>query len=169
MTPENQRGYTPEPEDQDSVSAHPFTDDEAPGRNPAPLNRDPVTPTGETLPPAGDPAPYADAPAGDPAGFADGPASDDPADVSELGPLFGASEASDFQQRWQNIQAGFVDDPESAVRDANDLTETILTSLTRALEDRRQALGRSARDGDTEQLRLVLRQYRNVLDEVTSL
>ena len=89
--------------------------------------------------------------------------------LTELGPLFDGGQASEFQQRWKEIQSGFVEDPENAVRSAESLTDSILTSLTRSLEDRRQILDRSARDGDTEQLRLVLRQYREVLEGVTSL
>ena len=98
-------------------------------------------------------------------GMADG----QPVDVSQLGPLFDGSEATEFQQNWQQIQSGFVEDPASSVRRAEDLTDKILGSLTRALEDRRRTLDYSARNGDTEQLRLVLRQYREVLESVTSL
>ena len=92
-----------------------------------------------------------------------------PVDVAQLGPLFDGSEATEFQQNWGQIQSGFVEDPASAVRRAEDLTDKILGSLTRALEDRRRTLDYSARNGDTEQLRLVLRQYREVLESVTSL
>jgi hypothetical protein len=89
--------------------------------------------------------------------------------IAEFEPLFDETQASDFQRRWGHIQSGFVEDPEGAVRLAGDLTDNIVTSLTRALGERRHALGDSARNGDTEQLRLVLRQYREVLEEVTSL
>jgi hypothetical protein len=91
------------------------------------------------------------------------------AGVPELGPLFDGTLASDFQQQWGHIQSGFVEDPQGAVRLAKDLTDSIVSSLARALEERRHALDDSARNGDTEQLRLVLRQYREVLEEVTSL
>ena len=100
---------------------------------------------------------------------ASGTAGGQPVDVSQLGPLFDGSEATEFQQNWQQIQSGFVEDPASSVRRAEDLTDKILGSLTRALEDRRRTLDYSARNGDTEQLRLVLRQYREVLESVTSL
>ncbi len=100
---------------------------------------------------------------------ASGAAGGQPVNVAELGPLFDGSEATEFQQNWQQIQSGFVEDPASAVRRAEDLTDKILGSLTRALEDRRRTLDYSARNGDTEQLRLVLRQYREVLESVTSL
>jgi hypothetical protein len=89
--------------------------------------------------------------------------------VPELGPLFGGGQASEFQQRWQDIQSEFVDDPANAVRRAESLTGSIIGSLTQALEERRQTLDQSARNGDTEQLRVVLRQYREVLESVTSL
>jgi hypothetical protein len=89
--------------------------------------------------------------------------------VAELGPLFDPANASDFQQRWRSIQSEFVEDPQESVRLAKDLTDEILSSLTLALQDRRQTLDVSAKNGDTEQLRLVLRQYREVLEGVTSL
>jgi hypothetical protein len=191
MTPENENAYTPEVEDERRYPAHPFTEDEPVTSGPAgtgrvadgPLSPDgdePLTPTDEEplLPADDEPLlPDADervrAETGEPmraeTGVGTGAAGGQPVSVAELGPIFDGSEAGEFQQNWQQIQSGFVEDPASAVRRAEDLTDKILTSLTRALEDRRQILDNSARNGDTEQLRLVLRQYREVLESVTSL
>lgn len=157
MIPENENAYTPANEDTRSV--HPFTEDEP--TVPDPVESDRIT---EDLAPEDEPdtdapneEPYTRVPGGQ------------RVSVTELGPLFGGTQASEFQQRWQDIQSGFVEDPASAVRRAEDLTDKIVTSLTQALAERRQTLGQSAQNGDTEQLRLVLRQYRDVLESVTSL
>jgi hypothetical protein len=187
MTPENENAYTPEVEDERPHPVHPFTEDEPVTSGPA--GTDQVT--GESLPPEGDEPllPADDEPllpeaeeslpldadeptlpdADEPIRAETDEPSGQPVNVAELGPLFDGSEATEFQQNWQQIQSGFVEDPASAVRRAEDLTDKILGSLTRALEDRRRTLDYSARNGDTEQLRLVLRQYREVLESVTSL
>jgi hypothetical protein len=139
MTPENERAHTPEAAGESTFTAHPFTED----------------------------APEVDEV--DDGTVPDAAAPDAAPGVAEFGPLFGGRYADGFQQHWGAIQSGFVEDPAGAVRLAKDLTDEIIGSLTVALEERRTALDVSSRDGDTEQLRLVLRQYREVLESVTSL
>ncbi|WP_405151313.1 hypothetical protein OG589_20310 [Sphaerisporangium sp. NBC_01403] len=71
----------------------------------------------------------------------------------------------DFQQRWREVQAGFVDDPRDAVERADQLVEEAVTALT----SRRQGLvdrWKNSDQGDTEQLRLALRDYRSLLEEL---
>jgi hypothetical protein len=165
MTAENENAYTPEVEDPAEIDdatevddekpfpVHPFTQDEP--VTGYPVQDEPVT--AGTLPP--ETGEGTRVPGGEPRNV----------NVAELGPLFEGSQASDFQQQWQQIQSSFVEDPQNAVQQAEGLTDEILGSLTRALEDRRRTLDDSARNGDTEQLRLVLRQYREVLQSVTSL
>ncbi|MEV7969666.1 hypothetical protein AB0O34_27360 [Sphaerisporangium sp. NPDC088356] len=74
----------------------------------------------------------------------------------------------DFQQRWREVQAGFVDDPRDAVERADQLVEEAVTALT----SRRQGLvdrWKNSDQGDTEQLRLALRDYRSLLEELVGL
>ncbi|MFC4585686.1 hypothetical protein [Sphaerisporangium corydalis] len=74
----------------------------------------------------------------------------------------------DYQQRWREVQAGFVDDPRDAVEQADQLVEEAVTALT----TRRQALvdrWKNSDHGDTEQLRLALRDYRSLLQELVGL
>ncbi|MEO3790184.1 hypothetical protein ABGB14_08215 [Nonomuraea sp. B10E15] len=76
------------------------------------------------------------------------------------------------QARWRDLQASFVDDPGEALRRADGLLGEVVESFTSSLTSRTGAL----RDGwkgtgaqDTEQLRLALRDYRNVLEHLLAL
>jgi hypothetical protein len=77
-------------------------------------------------------------------------------------------ESIDYQQRWREVQAGFVDDPRDAVQRADQLVEEAVTALT----TRRQGLvdrWKNSDQNDTEQLRLALRDYRSLLEELVGL
>jgi hypothetical protein len=76
------------------------------------------------------------------------------------------------QARWRDLQASFVDDPGEAVRRADGLVGEVVESLTSSLTSRTAALrGRwkDAGGAETEQLRLALRDYRNVLERLLAL
>ena len=99
------------------------------------------------------------------------------------GPLIG--DATGLRASWQRIQAGFVDDPREAVADAADLVEHTAQALAGALRQRQRGL-RALLDGsgspgpadpagdgqraagvpDTEQLRLLLRRYRVLFNQI---
>ncbi|GAA0998498.1 hypothetical protein GCM10009555_097850 [Acrocarpospora macrocephala] len=69
----------------------------------------------------------------------------------------------DFDARWHDIKAGFVDDPRDSVEKADALIDEAVT----ALAARRQALVDSWKNhNDTEQLRLALREYRSLFDKL---
>ncbi len=99
------------------------------------------------------------------------------------GPLLG--DAAGLRAGWQRIQAGFVDDPREAVTDAAHLVEHTAQALAGALRRRQQGLramldgtgapgaaepaddGQPAAGGpDTEQLRLLLRRYRDLFSQI---
>ncbi|WP_214411248.1 hypothetical protein [Sphaerisporangium fuscum] len=83
-------------------------------------------------------------------------------------PAGGLDAEPDFRQRWREIQAGFVDDPQDAVRQADQLVEEAVT----AIASRREALAGRWKDADrndTEQLRLALRDYRSLLEDLVGL
>ncbi|MGI5292211.1 hypothetical protein ACQEVF_54185 [Nonomuraea polychroma] len=76
------------------------------------------------------------------------------------------------QARWRDLQAAFVDDPGEAVRRADGLVGEVVESLTSSLTSRTNALRehwKDAESSDTEQLRLALRDYRNVLERLLAL
>lgn len=71
------------------------------------------------------------------------------------------------------VQAGFVDDPRQAVRQADGLVAKSVDLIAQAVAARRAELsgaGRRADDGArTEDLRLALRHYRTLLDRMLEL
>jgi len=80
------------------------------------------------------------------------------------GPLI-ADEARDaFLSRWTEIQVSFVEDPGASVEDAVTLSQEVGAALLESFQDRTTELATTWRDAsDTEQLRLVLKQYRALI------
>ncbi|QFG26579.1 hypothetical protein [Actinomadura sp. WMMB 499] len=91
------------------------------------------------------------------------------------GRLLDAAEADRLRARFRELQAAFVDDPRTAVRDADGLVTEAAEALARALAGHRGALAdgmgteASADAPDTERLRLTLRAYRDLLDRVAEI
>ena len=76
----------------------------------------------------------------------------------------------DYRARIREIQTGFVDDPLGCAEDADRLLEDLVRALTVDLARRRRELGGAAADGAppaTEQLRLAVRRYRELVDVLT--
>ncbi|GAB1817661.1 hypothetical protein [Herbidospora sp. RD11066] len=71
----------------------------------------------------------------------------------------------DFDERWRDIKAAFVDDPRESVEKADVLIDEALSALT----GKRQSLvdqWKNSGTNDTEQLRLALREYRDLFDRL---
>jgi len=69
-----------------------------------------------------------------------------------------------FQTRWQQIQIGFVDEPRTAVRDAESLVNEMVSELTAVFTRERQTLEQHWDRGtaaSTEDLRVALQRYRS--------
>jgi hypothetical protein len=100
-------------------------------------------------------------------------------------PLFSDAE---FASQWQRVQAGFVDNPRVAVSEAADLVEQAGQALADALRKRQTRLRElwdsngangTGRGGaaaatvggaaDTEELRLMMRRYRGLFDQLSHL
>ena len=84
-------------------------------------------------------------------------------------PLFPDNELTDFRQRWQNVQSGFVDDPRSAVRTADELVASLMTRLAQVFADERGKLEHEwdkGEDVSTEDLRVALQRYRSFFDRL---
>jgi hypothetical protein len=96
-------------------------------------------------------------------------------------PLLG--DVAGLRDRWQRVQAGFVDDPQQAVGDAADLIEQTAQALVGALRQRQRTLrvmwergpadDSAAEDGepaarvsDTEHLRLMMQRYRALFNQL---
>jgi hypothetical protein len=69
-----------------------------------------------------------------------------------------------FRDRWRELQAGFVDDPQQAVHSADELVNEIM----RELAERKQSIDAHWRDGgnDTEELRVAIQEYRSFLNQL---
>jgi hypothetical protein len=85
-------------------------------------------------------------------------------------PLLAHEESEQLEQRLQRAVTGFVDGPRDAVAEADRVLEDIAARFTEAVTRRRRSLRMSwqndddkpAGTADTEQLRLALRDYREL-------
>lgn len=89
------------------------------------------------------------------------------------------ADAAGLRTRWQQAQANFVDDPRAAVTDAAALVEQTAQALIDGLEQRQRQLRQQWERGqagdpnapageppDTERLRLTMRRYRALFDQL---
>jgi hypothetical protein len=76
--------------------------------------------------------------------------------------LFGSEETQNLRARWNEVQAKFVDEPASSVREADALVAEVMAKITQMFADQRQTLESQWSKGDTstEDLRQVLQHYR---------
>ena len=85
------------------------------------------------------------------------------------GPVFDGESAASFRQRWSEIQTEFIDDPRRAVEDADHFVADVVQAFATGVESRRRALTSPwEQDGrtQTEELRLTMRQYRTLVDQI---
>ncbi|MEV5957589.1 hypothetical protein AB0M11_28120 [Streptomyces sp. NPDC051987] len=88
--------------------------------------------------------------------------------------LLPAEECGQLERRLQQAVTGFVDEPRTAVEEADRAVEEISARFTDAIERRRRTLRGSWQSADanhpgsadTEQLRLALRDYRELADRL---
>lgn len=74
-----------------------------------------------------------------------------------------------LRARWEEIQAGFVDDPRGAVREAHSTVGQLVDELTEIFTQERSALENqwaNNREPDTEALRLALQRYRGFFNRL---
>ncbi|WP_112237458.1 hypothetical protein [Kribbella monticola] len=97
--------------------------------------------------------------------------SDNEPDVSPEDPLVPDDVVVDFRARWDVIQQGFVDDPRSAVTDADKLVGDVLQRLSNTFDKQHQSLEGQWADGEpsTEDLRGALQRYRAFFDRLLTL
>jgi hypothetical protein len=85
--------------------------------------------------------------------------------------LFPENELGDLRRTWQDVQTGFVDDPRTAVRTADELVGSLMTRLARIFADERGKLEHEWDKGEsvsTEDLRLALQRYRSFFERLLS-
>ena len=85
--------------------------------------------------------------------------------------LLDRSDETSFRQRWSDVQARFVDDPQDAVHTADALVAELMQSLARGFSEhkgRLEAQWQSGGTPDTEELRQALQHYRSFFDRLLS-
>jgi hypothetical protein len=86
-------------------------------------------------------------------------------------PLFNENEAEDFRSRWNVIQTNFVDEPHTAVEEADSLVAEAIKRIAEVFADERAQLEEQWGRGDdvsTEDLRLALQRYRSFFHRLLS-
>ena len=83
--------------------------------------------------------------------------------------LFADDELAGLRARWDNVQAGFVDDPKECVHKADGLVSDVVDQLTIGFAETRSRLEEQWARGEeasTEDLRLALRRYRDFFERL---
>jgi hypothetical protein len=89
----------------------------------------------------------------------------------ERAPLFASDETERFRQRWESLQASFVDQPRNVVAQADDLVGELMQKLTTGFSDKRASLEAQWEEGEqasTEDLRIALTRYRSFFNRLLS-
>lgn len=100
------------------------------------------------------------------------PAPEPQASGESAEPLFPGAESQELRQRWQTIQAAFVDEPRKAVEQADGLVASAMKRLAEVFASERERLEAQWDRGDdvsTEDLRIALRRYRSFFDRLLSM
>ena len=95
------------------------------------------------------------------------PRTEEPAERS----LFADNERSGLRSRWDDVQAGFVDDPKDCVHKADGLVSEVVEQITTGFADARSRLEAQWARGEeasTEDLRLALMRYREFFQRLLS-
>lgn len=85
--------------------------------------------------------------------------------------LFPDDALSGYRSRWDQIQASFVDEPQTAVAQADNLVEELVRRITEQFTTERTKLEGQWSSGSsvsTEDLRQTLRRYRSFFDRLLS-
>jgi hypothetical protein len=83
--------------------------------------------------------------------------------------LFASNELTGLRSRWNDVQAGFVDDPRKCVQTADGLVSDVVQQLTDGFSHARSQLEEQwarGEDVSTEDLRLALKRYRDFFDRL---
>jgi hypothetical protein len=86
--------------------------------------------------------------------------------------LFADDDMARLRARWNDVQAGFVDDPRACVHEADGLVSDVVERLTAGFSDARSRLedqwGRGG-EASTEDLRVALTRYRDFFERLLSI
>jgi hypothetical protein len=85
--------------------------------------------------------------------------------------LLHGEEMEDVVARWREIQAGFVDEPRKAIKEADALVMELMERLIQTFAREREQLEARWQEGDdvsTEDLRQGLQRYRSFFERLLS-
>jgi len=88
------------------------------------------------------------------------------------GTLLPADVVKDLRSRWSSVQTGFVDEPQAAVRQADELVAVAMKRLAEGFTEQRNALEHQwsgGTDVSTEDLRVALRKYRAFFERLLAM
>ncbi len=86
-------------------------------------------------------------------------------------PLFARDDAERYRSRWQEVQAGFVDEPRRSVEAADTLVGEVIQKLATVFADQQKQIeSQLERSGkmSTEDMRVALQRYRSFFDRLLS-
>jgi len=89
----------------------------------------------------------------------------------ELEPLFADNAEREFRARWRDIQVSFVDEPRSAVEQADQLVAQLMQRLAQSFSEQRSTLEKQWEASEkisTEELRIALQRYRSFFERLLS-
>jgi hypothetical protein len=92
--------------------------------------------------------------------------------MQESSSFFSPTETQAFRSRWNNIQVRFVDDPASAVAEANTLVSDAIEHLKQGFTPQREPHDQTSdpnKRDSTEERRLLLRRYRSLVERLVSI
>jgi hypothetical protein len=90
----------------------------------------------------------------------------------ESTPLFPTNELGELRERWNGVQAAFVDEPRKAVEQADGLVASAMKRLAEVFAEERARLEKQWDRGDdvsTEDLRIALQRYRSFFQRLLSI
>jgi hypothetical protein len=89
--------------------------------------------------------------------------------ATDRAPLFNDDEGGGFRSRWEAVQTGFVDEPRTAVEQADALVAEVMKRLAEVFANERTTLEHQWGRGDnvsTEELRIALKKYRSFFERL---
>lgn len=89
--------------------------------------------------------------------------------AAETQPVLADDDASELRERWERLQARFVDEPQDVVREADRLVADVFDHVTRTFATERESLEEQWNQGEeasTEDLRLALQRYRSFFERL---
>jgi len=92
-----------------------------------------------------------------------------PSAAASATPLFPEHDSQDLRRRWSEVQTAFVDEPRTAVQQADSLVADVMKRLADVFAKERSTLEHQWDRGDnvtTEDLRVALQKYRSFFDRL---